>query len=713
MKKILRLFCVLCALMFCFNHAQAAPVSTNENVLRLTVELRDGSRVTGESLDDILHFHSASLGDMKLPVASIRSVEFSADGETAHLTATNGDAFDVQFIISVLRVETGFGKTELPVKLIRSIKVFAAGKPGQMPAGLVALWSGEGNANDSVGGNNGTLMGSTTFAPGKIGQGFEFDGNNGSGVLLGNPAGLQLQDFTIEAWIKRSSASVVSHGSGGNGNLLGCGWGGFDFFMEWNGRLDFDKFGDVYPQYGPFITDTNFHHVALTKAGGTVVFYLDGVAHPVPNYSGTFNFTSSIGIGYRPDNGDNSFMGTIDEMGVFNRALSDSEIQTIYETVQPPVLPPQKVPYSPVGKTNIQTTAASTNATDFRLTIELRDGSRITGKSLDDPWRFHSSSLGDMKLPVAGIRSVEFSASGETARLTAANGDVFDVQYIATTLYVETGFGKTELPVKLIRSIKVSSLGNSGQMPAGLVALWSGEGDGSDSVGGNNMAPTDISFVEGKVGQAFGFNGLNQSVNCGNQKAGNFGADDFTVTFWVKFNTVDTEQVMVEKYIEGLNGPEATSGWTMTKLSNNRFQFADATSRVNYGYAVADTWTHMAVTRENGIVRCYVNGVLSGQLATPADLDSTASLKLGHRGNPTDTPGSADTRQFYLNGALDEIAFYNRALSAAEIQAIGTEQNNGEPLPPPAPAPNANPFYNGFDQNGIRPQLSHPLAPLP
>ena len=99
--------------------------------------------------------------------------------------------------------------------------------------------------------------------------------------------------------------------------------------MEWNGRLDFDKFGDVYPQYGPFITDTNFHHVALTKAGGTVVFYLDGVRfYPVPNYSGTFIFTSSIGIGYRPDNGDNSFLGTIDEMGVFNRALSASEIRT-------------------------------------------------------------------------------------------------------------------------------------------------------------------------------------------------------------------------------------------------------------------------------------------------------------------------------------------------------------------------------------------------
>jgi len=37
----------------------------------------------------------------------------------------------------------------------------------------------------------------------------------------------------------------------------------------------------------------------------------------------------------------------------------------------------------------------------------------------------------------------------------------------------------------------------------GLVALWSGDGDGNDSVGGNTATLTDISFEEGKVGQAF------------------------------------------------------------------------------------------------------------------------------------------------------------------------------------------------------------------
>ena len=114
---------------------------------------------------------------------------------------------------------------------------------------------------------------------------------------------------------------------------------------------------------------------------------------------------------------------------------------------------------------------AAMNETGFRLTIELRDGSRVTGKSLDDPWRFHSASLGDLKFPLANIRTIAVADDGVTARMTATNNDVLDVQFLATALRVETGFGKTELPVKMIRSLKVLPMGILGQRP-GLVGLW-------------------------------------------------------------------------------------------------------------------------------------------------------------------------------------------------------------------------------------------------
>ena len=77
------------------------------------------------------------------------------------------------------------------------------------PLGLVGWWKGEEGTADAVGSNNGALIGNTSFAPGIVGQAFSFDGYNDS-VMIGNPAALQLQDFTIEAWIKRASPNQAS-----------------------------------------------------------------------------------------------------------------------------------------------------------------------------------------------------------------------------------------------------------------------------------------------------------------------------------------------------------------------------------------------------------------------------------------------------------------------------------------------------------------------
>jgi hypothetical protein len=46
----------------------------------------------------------------------------------------------------------------------------------QPPAGLVSWWPGDGNAQDIIGPNDGTLQGGTTFGPGMVGRAFRFDG---------------------------------------------------------------------------------------------------------------------------------------------------------------------------------------------------------------------------------------------------------------------------------------------------------------------------------------------------------------------------------------------------------------------------------------------------------------------------------------------------------------------------------------------------------
>jgi len=66
------------------------------------------------------------------------------------------------------------------------------------PSGLVSWWSGDGNAQDLVGGNNGTLTNGVTYVPGEAGPAFNFN-SIGAAVVVGSAPNLQLQNFTIEA----------------------------------------------------------------------------------------------------------------------------------------------------------------------------------------------------------------------------------------------------------------------------------------------------------------------------------------------------------------------------------------------------------------------------------------------------------------------------------------------------------------------------------
>ena len=83
---------------------------------------------------------------------------------------------------------------------------------GPAPDGREVLYSAEGNGNDSQGPTfeNGTLENGATFGAGRFGQAFVLDGVNDR-VQLGNPTNLQLQNFTIDAWIKHASSTVVTN----------------------------------------------------------------------------------------------------------------------------------------------------------------------------------------------------------------------------------------------------------------------------------------------------------------------------------------------------------------------------------------------------------------------------------------------------------------------------------------------------------------------
>jgi hypothetical protein len=200
-----------------------------------------------------------------------------------------------------------------------------------LPAGVVAWWRGEDNASDQVGSNHGTLLGDASYGDGQVGRSFVFDGDH-DGISVGDAPELRLQDFTIEGWIRRSSATQASFDPWDSGCIFAHSWGGFGLALTDAGELFLSKIGSSGVFSTLAITETNqFHHVAVTKTGATVVFYLNGESQTAAPYDPGFTFNGPAAIGARGTDLVASFYGSIDELGIYNRALAAAEIQAIHQ----------------------------------------------------------------------------------------------------------------------------------------------------------------------------------------------------------------------------------------------------------------------------------------------------------------------------------------------------------------------------------------------
>lgn len=217
--------------------------------------------------------------------------------------------------------------------------------------GLVSWWQGENNTLDSVSGNNGTLESGATYAPGRIGYAFEFNGSIGA-VNLGEPAAFDWgpgDSFTISAWFDCFGLNAdMSNGAQNDGQVIvcmnyGCGnpLSGQVLAINRTGTnvswlvrdLSDNSAQLVYPTASLFNT---FHHLVGVRdtAHTNVLLYLDGVlvsAQGDPTTAMLSNETVPDLIGRRNACASyNNFNGLIDDVMIYNRALSASEVAALY-----------------------------------------------------------------------------------------------------------------------------------------------------------------------------------------------------------------------------------------------------------------------------------------------------------------------------------------------------------------------------------------------
>ena len=218
----------------------------------------------------------------------------------------------------------------------------------------------------------------------------------------------------------------------------------------------------------------------------------------------------------------------------------------------------------------------------------------------------------------------------------------------------------------------------------GLVDWWPGDESGADIVGyRTGILKGNTGISPGLVRGAFSLDGDGDFVDVPSDSMLDFGEQDFTVLLWVKFGSTAGEQVLIEKWVQKLTSPSASTGWTLTKLHDQVLRLAVSTAETDEIDADSEpldiptsAWLLVAARREQNEFSVYLNGrrvaVKAVDPAVPVDVRTSSSLKIGHRGVPADTPGSEDLRGgFYLNGQIDEVQlFMGRALPPGLIQAV-------------------------------------------
>ena len=393
-----------------------------------------------------------------------------------------------------------------------------------------------------------------------------------------------------------------------------------------------------------------FHLVAVYENGRNRI-YIDGkkVRDGLSGYFGKqfINTNEKIYIGAIPWNLDientiGKMSGSLDNIRIYSRGLSDSDVSALYQSERVPdtviTRQPQSASVAVGGSVRLEVEASNPISTVPISYQWFKDGAKLVGATNS------TLNLGQLRPEQIGSYTVTVDDGSRTLTSAAAN---------------------------------VSLQGVDSSIWKGLIASYAFDGDFSDSSGfGDGLVPYGVvNFVdqgrrpETKVARVTGLDGF----LVGPERAWFSGVQPRTVSVWIKPEATSTNVATVLT-LGGLENCAQRFSLQVPVAQNGiRFDGGDCTnglrSKTFTGAPISGKWTHAVLTYDGSSVRCYVNGLASGTAyAVALSTDPIAPLVIGN------TVGLGSEG---FTGLVDDVRIYNRSLSATEVRALFNYESTG------------------------------------
>jgi hypothetical protein len=567
-----------------------------------------------------------------------------------------------------------------------------AALPTNLQSGLVGYWPFCGNANDASGnGNSGTVNGATltTDRFGSANNAYSFSTID-QNFIAASQNGMSNDSGTYVTWINFDGPIAE-----GNPNLSLDWYTVIDPLML-NSNSNSSNYRKLLfnlnnqPTSSENLTFYDWHQIAVTvEPNANVTFFIDGIncgSQSITNSYSLVSFSNLFLIG-KSSNNAWYWNGKIDDITIYNRALSPSEIQQLYTlgqstylwsngatTASISVTPTQTTTYTCTVTTNGASCTDSVTVVVNNPTIDLGNDVTVCGTSttLTAPTGFDSYLWSNG----ATTNTTTVTANG-TYACTVTQGlcsarDSIDVTFIDATITASDSticVGETTtLSVPQGGSSNTSCAALPTNLQSGLVGYWPFCGNANDASGnGNNGTVNGPSLTTDRFGNAnsaYFFNKVEQDIiTIPNSSIYNF-SSSFSVNLWYKLDSNQPQSTSGPDYnvfISKHQGGTLNSSFIV--YTENVCMPITYMTTVNdvIGYITYPTmcntsdWHMISMTFGSSNLKMYFDGILYNTYSGLQNVKQTIlPLLIGES----------------MRGNIDDIVMWGRNLSSAEIQQI-------------------------------------------